>query len=467
MKRIIGLLLILILLSGCKQKTEKDRYDTTNNLYVMDLYLNVKNDTLDVEGELYFKNDDYDLDELYIMIYPNADNPRSTGNNIVFEYFKINGEDVSYNITGDDNTALHIFLSNTLLKGERISITYKYEFQYWDISRIVTYDDYYLTMFFYPCVAMYDDEGWNVEAYSFRGESYYNEIGDYYASINVPKDYLVASSGKLVDKKTTFTRKILEYELLDARDFSFSASSLYHLYERNILGIDFEIYSIRELSNNEIENSFQYLEDSMFVLQRDVGEYAYDHFTLEYAYFYGMESSGIIYCSNDIEEGTVVHEMIHQWFYSMIGNDQADESFLDESLTTYATSLYYYYLYGDEGYNEYLDYRTSLKTEFVDKYAANLGVTLLRQVDDYGDYYGYLIYYHGPAMFRYYVEEFLDGDINRMIDFLQVYYQEYKNEIATIDEFLDLLESESGVDTTKEWFLMQLNEFQDFSNRPE
>lgn len=151
----------------------------------------------------------------------------------------------------------------------------------------------------------------------------------------------------------------------------------------------------------------------------------------------------------------------------MIGNDQADESFLDESLTTYATSLYYYDLNGITGYNGYLNYRSSLKPQLSERYENSLGVNLLREVDDYGDDYGFLIYYHGPSIFRYYVDEFLDGDIDQMVEILTTYYQTFNKSIATIDEFLDLMEQVSGIENTKEWFYLQLNEFQDFDNRPQ
>ena len=465
MKKIAILFLLLFILLGCTPKN-KAIYDSQNNVYVMDVYLDTQLDTLTVEGELYYKNDFYDLEELYINIYPNAINPRGSGYNIVFEYFKINGQNAVYDITGTDHTVMHVPLLQTLTAGERISITYKYSFEYWSIDRIVTYHNYYLTLFFYPYVAIYDQDGWNIEPYTFRGEVYYNTIGDYYVTINVPEEYLVASSGALIKEKVTDLRKTLEYSIKDARDFSFSASSDYRFYERTIDDIEYQIYAIRDLSTNEIEDSFSYLSRSMEIMERSIGEYFYDHFTLEYGYFYGMESTGVIYCSNEIQEATVVHEMIHQWFYSMIGNDQANESFLDEALTTYTTSLYFYDLYGINGYNEYLNYRSSLKPELSERYEANIGVSLLREVDEYGDYYGYLIYYHGPSMFRYYVNEFLDGNIDQMINIFTTYYQTYNKSIATLNEFLDLMEQVSGIENTKEWFYLQLNEFQDFDNRP-
>ncbi len=465
MKKTAILFLLLFTLFGCTSRNSAI-YDSENNVYVMDLYLDTELDTLEVEGELYYKNDDYDLDELYINIYPNALNPRGSGYNVIFDYFKIDGNNVVYDITGIDQTVLHVSLEQTLTKGERISIAYKYAFQYWDVDRIVTYENYYLTLFFYPCVAIYDESGWNIEPYSFRGEVYYNTIGDYYVTINVPEAYLVASSGELMKEKVTRSRKTLEYSIKDARDFSFSASSEYRFYERTIEDISYEIYAIRDLTATEIEASFSYLSQSLEMMEQNVGAYFYDHFTLEYGYFYGMESTGVIYCSSEIQEGTVVHEMIHQWFYSMIGNDQANESFLDEALTTYATALYFYDLYGINGYNEYLNYRSSLKPELSERYEANIGVNLLREVDEYGEYYGYLIYYHGPSTFRYYVDEFLDGDIDLMIQILITYYQMFNKSIATLDEFLDLMEEVSGIENTKEWFYLQLNEFQDFDNRP-
>jgi len=37
----------------------------------------------------------------------------------------------------------------------------------------------------------------------------------------------------------------------------------------------------------------------------------------------------------------VVHEVAHQWFYGLIGNDQLNEPWLDEAAATYAEALYY------------------------------------------------------------------------------------------------------------------------------
>jgi aminopeptidase N len=46
-------------------------------------------------------------------------------------------------------------------------------------------------------------------------------------------------------------------------------------------------------------------------------------------------------------EGTTAHEVAHQWFYSVVGNDQLDEPWLDESITQFVTWHYFRDRYGD------------------------------------------------------------------------------------------------------------------------
>ena len=52
-------------------------------------------------------------------------------------------------------------------------------------------------------------------------------------------------------------------------------------------------------------------------------------------------------------ESTVAHEVGHQWFYNVVGNDQANEPWLDEAVTQYVTGLYYLDTYGQQGMDGY------------------------------------------------------------------------------------------------------------------
>ena len=468
-----GLIFIFLLcgfLVGCQEQNqetetpyENDDFllvnnveEYTRNAYYLDVELDSINHKLLVSGDIIYVNDKTDFDELFILMYANARNDLGIGDNVVFTKFKINDIDYEVEYSGEDNTSIHVDLDETLHINENAIISFEYEFNYWTRDRIVYMDNYYQTMFFYPYVAVYDEDGWNHDPYTYRGESYYNEMGDYYVSIKAPSDYEVATSGKKIGVINDGDDKIHHLQLENGRDFSFSASSLYYVYKQKINGIDFEIYSIRMLSTTEKTNSFKILEDSFRIFQDYIGDYYYDHFILEYGHIYGMESTGIIYCSEHIDGGTVVHEVIHQWFYSIIGNDQSDYSFIDESLTTFSAGIYYNELYGREGAQSFFDYRDSLSISKESYYDLYQGVDMLQKVDGYSEGYGYIIYYHGPTLFRYYLDEFLDGDFNRLKIFMNAYYAMYNGEEVTLGAFLSLLETSTGEQGTVDWWMGML-----------
>ena len=73
---------------------------------------------------------------------------------------------------------------------------------------------------------------------------------------------------------------------------------------------------------------------------------------VEADFLHGMEFDGLILLSrgfymfyNGTPETNLTiitpHEISHQWFFSLVGNDQAMEPWLDESLATYSEALFY------------------------------------------------------------------------------------------------------------------------------
>ncbi|MGE5380375.1 MAG: M1 family aminopeptidase, partial [Methylocystaceae bacterium] len=65
--------------------------------------------------------------------------------------------------------------------------------------------------------------------------------------------------------------------------------------------------------------------------------------------FMGMEYDGLIFISNRAMADSyppvqrshlVAHEIAHQWWYALVGNDQATEPWLDEGLASWSAQLY-------------------------------------------------------------------------------------------------------------------------------
>jgi Peptidase family M1 domain len=54
----------------------------------------------------------------------------------------------------------------------------------------------------------------------------------------------------------------------------------------------------------------------------------------------GAEYPTLVYVSPDLPPEVAVHETAHQWFYSLVGNDQARDPWLDESLAQWATARF-------------------------------------------------------------------------------------------------------------------------------
>jgi len=433
----------------------------TDNTYYLDLYLDEVDNTLSVNGSIVYINDQMDLDEIYLTIFPNADNTTDEGYNVTFNKLTIANTDYTVEFSGSDNTSIYLELEKTIKQGKNFLIEFEYEFNYWNHGRIFGDGTYFNTMFFYPFVSMYDEYGWNIEPYTFMGESYYNDIGDYYVSLNVRDDFKVACSGGLVNEEVIEDRKHLKYSLENARDFSFSASTFYTDYSYDIqtdeLDIRVDIYAIYELSDEELSNVKDYVSKSFETYTDYIGPYDYNHFTLELGFIHGMESTGIAYCSRVISEETIVHEIIHQWIYSKIGNDQSDFSFIDEALTTFVTGIYFYETYGEVAAESYYLRRSSDQMRFYPHWQVEENTSMIRKVYEYGEYYGFIIYYHGPTLYKYFLDNSLDGDYEEFKLFLQALYREYKDEVVTLSELLNVLEDTTGVDGTVVWFMDNIN----------
>jgi aminopeptidase N len=85
----------------------------------------------------------------------------------------------------------------------------------------------------------------------------------------------------------------------------------------------------------------------------------------------------------------------HQWFYSLVGDDQLDDPWLDESLTQFATLQYYTDLYGAEGAD---GFRASLEGRWARVENAQISIGL--SVAGYtGGEYGAIVYGRGPLFF--------------------------------------------------------------------
>ena len=94
-------------------------------------------------------------------------------------------------------------------------------------------------------------------------------------------------------------------------------------------------------------------------------------------------------------ESTVAHEVGHQWFYNLVGGDQLDDPWLDESLTQFATLQYYTDEYGSGGEQ---GFRNSLESRWDAVERADIPIGLPVRAYS-GQEYGAIVYGRGPLFF--------------------------------------------------------------------
>lgn len=259
------------------------------------------------------------------------------------------------------------------------------------ISRLGYKDNaYYLTQW-YPKPAVYDVTGWHPMSYLDKGE-FYSEFGNYEVHITVPKNYVVVSTGELMnpeeklalDTLAAFTsqyvypkkrkaqyfstdplpsQKTLVFRMENVHDFAFCVdpellllNDTAHINGRQI---QFQTYVKRQhLDVWRLAN--KYAIEAMEFYTKEIGEYPHNHYTIvdvdditggdmEYP------TLGFVGHSYTIEE-SIVHELGHTWFYSTIANNERDEHWMDEGLVTFYEGLYFSRKFPDNKIHFYAEF---------------------------------------------------------------------------------------------------------------
>jgi len=126
------------------------------------------------------------------------------------------------------------------------------------------------------------------------------------------------------------------FSATNVRDFNFAASRHYRVREVESGGTTVSVY-YRTRSADEL------LDPVLAALkryERKVGPYPYPQLSVaEVPMDTGMESPELIWVSPTVGPGKlrrlVTHEVAHQWFYGVVGNDQGADPFLDEALSDF------------------------------------------------------------------------------------------------------------------------------------
>jgi len=191
-----------------------------------------------------------------------------------------------------------------------------------------------------PTLAVRDDHGWNLNPFADLGESFYSLVSDYRVTLETPSWLRTPATGVL--QSTTVHGSLIErtYVAHQVRDFEWAAARFHHLVG-SADGTRVHVWYLPSLvTAAQAKQARTDAVRSMKMFSRDFGTYPYPEVDLVlsgFRAFGGMEYPTIVF--TDPQQRTISHELAHQWFYGIVGDDQFREPWLDESFATWASSL--------------------------------------------------------------------------------------------------------------------------------
>jgi hypothetical protein len=188
-----------------------------------------------------------------------------------------------------------------------------------------------------PILAVHDDQGWHLPPFVDLGESFYSIVGDYVVTLNVPQGLETPTTGIATDERITSTRRITTYEASDVRDFEWAAGDLARVRGRSGATEIVAWFQRRGMDRDEARRALRDARTAMDAFSAAFGAYPYremDVVLTAFATFGGMEYPTIIFTNPT--RITISHEIAHQWWYGIVGNDEYAEPWLDESFATWS-----------------------------------------------------------------------------------------------------------------------------------
>ena len=209
----------------------------------------------------------------------------------------------------------------------------------------------------YPFLPPYrPGQGWLAHDPWFYGEYLVYDVGDYRVDIQRtdPAPELTIAASAPAER----SGELYRYRFDAGRSFAISASPEYRVYSETV-GTTTVLSYVFPLTPEAGQATLWYTADALVLYNDLFGAYPHASLSVVEADFLdGMEYEGLFFLSNgfyNLYDGSprgyltaiAAHETAHQWWYGLVGNDQALEPWLDEGLCTYSERLFYEHYYPD------------------------------------------------------------------------------------------------------------------------
>jgi hypothetical protein len=393
--------------------SEQSTLDQLKGASVYHIELDIQDTMYEINGhqEVQYTNaETVPLNEVQFRLFPNILGGKMDVSNI-----SVDGQAIEPKLSLN-NSLLVVALGEALEPGQSIVISMDFAVkvpQSVDLNYgvLAYYDDVLTLAHAYPMICVYDDEGWNSEIPPQDGDVTYGDTAFYIVKITAPKDLTLVATGSEISRGEAEQAQALYVASGPARDFYLVASPEYEKISQTFGDVTINSYAFDGMDDGA-KMALEVASKSIEVFSRRYAPYPYAEFDIVSTptLALGIEYPGMVAITTRIYdvggdyrgapasiymESTVAHEVGHQWFYGLVGDDQLDDPWLDESLTQFITLQYYEDQYGAQAAAGFQD---SLEGRWESVGHADIPIGL--PVGEYKDNeYGAIVYGRGPLFF--------------------------------------------------------------------
>ncbi|MGW0796816.1 M1 family aminopeptidase [Streptomyces sp. NPDC002692] len=191
-----------------------------------------------------------------------------------------------------------------------------------------------------PVLAVKDGAGWHLDPYTNNGESFYSLAADFKVTLDHPTSLLVPATGTSVDTPGSSGRTVTTATASKVRDFAWAAGPFSKISGTSPAGTAINIYSVSGISSSDSQSMLSTAKSAVDAHAARFGAYPYGELdaVIDNNYWFGgMEYPGFVL--DLVSTTALTHEIGHQWFYGIVGDDEYNSPWLDEAFTDYATDL--------------------------------------------------------------------------------------------------------------------------------
>ena len=285
------------------------------------------------------------LNEIVLAVEPNH------RGGFTLENMLLNGNALNYDISGHRFT---VYLPQPLAPNSQITLAMRFrisipaklkEHPYgYDVDQVNLTD-------WYPFIVPYIN-GWVLHDEAYLGEHLIYDAADFDVNVKTTDAGITFATSGVSESNGEWTR----YRLYGARTFALSASDQFKVVDTTVgstvirsyyyPGYEEQGLAILNAAFRAVglwETQFApYPYGSLNIVQADLNDgQEYDGLVFLATKFYNEYNGSAR--SNLVTIG--VHEIAHQWWFGLVGSDQATEPWLDEALAVYSEAIFYKYIY--------------------------------------------------------------------------------------------------------------------------